>query len=93
MPDNMRQCFKCREPTKQEVLALKAVYDGTANDGQQRLALKVIVNNFSRAQDLLYIPESFDETAFLNGRAYVGQRILKYINIPVGKLKEDTGNE
>jgi hypothetical protein len=77
-----------RTLTKDEVIALQCLHRGEANEYQQRLALKVIVNDFSRAQDALYIPGSFDQTAFLNGRAFVGQRILKYINIPVGKLDE-----
>lgn len=77
-----------RELTKPEVIALQALHQGEATPYQQRLALKVIVNDFCRAQDALYIPGSFDQTAFLNGRAFVGHRILKYINIPVGKLDE-----
>jgi hypothetical protein len=77
-----------RTPTKEEVIALQCLHRGEANEYQQKLALKVIVNDFCRAHDALYIPGSFDQTAFLNGRAFVGQRILKYINIPVGKLDE-----
>ena len=77
-----------RTLTKDEVIALQALHKGDATPYQQKLALKVIVNDFCRAQDALYIPGSFDQTAFLNGRAFVGQRILKYINIPVGKLDE-----
>ena len=72
--------------------ALKALYAGEATAYQQRLALQIIINKLSRAQDLPYIPGSFDETAFLNGRAFVGQQLLKYFNLPVGKLKEDNNN-
>ena len=77
-----------RELHKDEVVAIQALYKGEATPYQQKLALKVIVNDFSRAHDALYVPGSFDQTAFLNGRAFVGQRILKYINISVGKLNE-----
>ncbi len=79
--------------TKQEIVALQDLNDGKATEYQQRLALVVIVNKFSRAQDLLYIPDSFDQTALLNGRAFVGQQILKYINIPVGKIDEILSTE
>ena len=33
--------------------------------------------------DLGYIPGSFDESAFLSGRGFVGQQITKAINTPV----------
>ena len=74
--------------TKQEIVALQDLNEGKASEYQQRLALTVIINKFARAQDLLYIPGSFDQTSLLNGRAFVGQQILKYINIPVGKIDE-----
>lgn len=77
-----------RDITKDEAQALRAVNEGQANAYQQRLALYVITNVFARAQDVLYISGSPDDTAFLNGRAYVGQVILKYLKIPVGKLDE-----
>ena len=81
-----KPCFAVASITKREVEAMKALYIGEATPYQQRLVLMVIVNKLSRAQDLLYIPESFDETAFVNGRAFVGQKILKYIKMPIGKL-------
>lgn len=80
------QSLQVEQITKREATALKALATGEATEVQQKLALYVIVNKFARAQDLLYVPGSFDETAILNGRAFVGQQILKYINIPVGKL-------
>jgi hypothetical protein len=40
----------------------------------------------------LYVPGSFDETAFLQGRAFVGKRIMQVLNKPLEKL-EDTANE
>ena len=76
--------------TEQERGALKAVHEGIADPYQQRLALNVIVNKFSRAHDMLYIQGSFDGSAFLSGRGFVGQRILKYLNLPISKLTEDT---
>ena len=84
------QCMKTDELTKAEVGALQSLRDGDATERQQQVALYVIVNKLSRAQDALYIPGSFDQSAFLSGRAFVGQTILKYLNIPVGKLDELT---
>ena len=81
-------CFQVPSINKREIESIKALSVGEATPYQQKLALMVIVNKISRAQDLLYIPESFDETAFLNGRAFVGQKILKHINMPIGKLNK-----
>ena len=78
--------------TVDEERAVKALWRGDATEYQQRLALKVIVNKLCRADDLLYVPGSFDETAFLQGRAFVGKRIMQILNKPLEKL-EDTANE
>lgn len=86
---NDKECFKCAGLTKAEHAAIRALRDGDADSYQQKLALKVIVNKFSRSHDGLYIPDSFDQSSFLSGRAFVGQKILKYLNIPVGKLQEE----
>jgi hypothetical protein len=87
------QAFSVEPLSKAEVHALRDLHKGVATEHQQHMALYVIINKFARAQDLLYIPDSFDQTAMLNGRAFVGQQILKYINIPVGKIDEILSNE
>ena len=76
---------------RDEILAIKNVFDGVAEPHQQRLAIVAIVNKLSRAQDVLYIPGTDGQrsTDFLNGRAYVGQLIHKYLNIPVGQIPPD----
>jgi len=79
-------CFIVAKLTKDEVLALKALATGEADPYQQSLALHVITNKFSRPHDLLFVPGQADQSAFLNGRAFVGMQILKYLNIPIGKL-------
>lgn len=86
-------CFETPPVNQHDVEAIKALNSGQATEHQQRLALSVIVNKFSRAQDLLYIPNSQDETAFLNGRGFVGQKILKIISQPIGKLINETPTE
>lgn len=96
MSDAVGQPVATKTPpiTDKEHAALKAVYQGQADEYQQRLALKVIVNTFSRAHDVSYVPGSFDQSAFLAGRGYVGQIILKYLNLPIGRLPEgDNHNE
>jgi hypothetical protein len=94
--DTKSIAFMTPAVTPQEHMALKRLYKGEADAHQQRLALQLIVNKFSRAQETLFIPGSFAETAFLEGRGFVGQRVLKYLNLPVGKLddinKEQSGD-
>ena len=87
------ECLRCPDLNKQEHAAIKALGKGEADEFQQRLALKVIVNTFSRTHDLCYVPDSQDQSTFISGRAFVGQKILKYLNIPVGKLKEEEGKD
>ncbi len=73
-----------KKPTKHEHEAIKCLSKGTATEHQQMLALKYITSSVSRMNDLLFIPGCPDETVFLNGRAFVGQNILKLIKMPIG---------
>lgn len=72
-----------------EVVALKALYAGEAEPWQQKLALSVITAKFCRAHDILFVPGEPDQTAFMNGRAFPGMQILKYIKVPIGRLDID----
>ena len=83
------QCFKYEELTNEEHIALKELAKGNADEYQQRLALKIIVNSFSRTHDNCFIPGEPDQGNFIAGRAFVGQQILLHLNVPVGKLKQE----
>ena len=72
--------FELPELTEAEVVAIKACWVGEATSHQQRQAMNVVVDKLSMADRLPYQVGSFDQTAFLNGRAWVGKalrRILK----------------
>lgn len=97
--DNLKASVRSGKPpelltptlTKQEVQALQQVYAGVASEHQQKLAMATIVNKLSRANDLLYFPggpEGDRATAFINGRAFVGQRLMYFLNYPIGQLEE-----
>lgn len=87
-------CFQVPPIDKDEVLAIKALGAGDATPYQQKLALKVIVNKFSRAHDIQFVPDSPGQSAVLSGRAFVGASVLKYLNIEIGKLQnEDQPND
>lgn len=68
--------------------AIQALSEGRADEYQQALALSVIVQKFSRAHDMGYVPGEFDQTAFLSGRSFVGKQIVKYTKLPVSKTPE-----
>jgi hypothetical protein len=84
-------CFEVPKLDKDEVLAVQAVWEGNADAHQQRLALGVICNKFSRPNDMLFVPGEHDQTVFLNGRAFTGMRILNTLKINVGQLENDNG--
>lgn len=56
------------------------MFQGEATPDQQVLFLSVVLKKLSRAYDLTYIPGSFDESAFLAGRGFVGQQLIKLNN-------------
>ena len=94
MSSDTPEQFRYKPLDKEQVVALRALEKGEASPAQQRLALSVIVKNFSRTHDVLYLPGSFDGSAFLTGRGFVGTLILKYLNIPLGQLnKENPSND
>jgi hypothetical protein len=76
--------FYCLPLTKEEHSALKCLQRGEATPGQQHMALSAIVNKLSRAHDILLIPGNPEGTGVLNGRAFVGMKILRYLNVPIG---------
>ena len=93
MADKISPALMVPELDREEHAALVALSKGEANEGQQILALQVIVKKFSQPQDLLYIPGSFDETGFINGRAFVAAKIRLYLGRPVSKTKESSNED
>lgn len=84
------ECFKTSTLDKHDIEAIKALAKGEATEHQQKLALAVIVKKFARTHDQPFIPDSRDETSFLSGRCFVGNKILKIISQPIGKIKHST---
>ena len=67
---------------EQEKRAIKALWAGEATPSQQKLGLQVIIDKYSMADFLPYQPGSFDETAMLTGRSFVGKAIRRTIKDP-----------
>lgn len=81
--------FQVPRVSRSEAEALQALRKGEAEPHQQRKALFLIVNKIARPHDLTYVPESQDRSAFMAGRSFVGQQILKFLKVPVSKLPEE----
>jgi hypothetical protein len=63
-------------------MAIKAVNAGNANEGQQRIALRWIIEMAAGTYDQPFRPGvgGDRDTAFACGRMFVGQQIVKQIN-------------
>lgn len=72
-----------------ELRAFKALAAGKASEGQQRLALEVIVTKFAGTYDLPFRPgvDGARATDFACGRMFVGQRIVNAIKRPIVEEK------
>jgi len=73
--------FYISELDNPELNAIKACWFGEASAEQQRRAMNTIIDKLSMADFLPYQPKSFDETAFLNGRIFVGKAIRRILKL------------
>ena len=73
--------------TDDEKQAIKACYAGEATDGQQRVAIDTIIDKLCLADMLSYQAGSFDETAFMAGRAFPGKQIRSVIKQKTGETQ------
>lgn len=72
----------------QIVAAVKALAAGNANDGQQKAALDWIIRAVAGTYDQPFRPgdDGPYQTAFACGRQFVGQQIVKLVNLKTGRL-------
>ena len=86
----MSECLIVDGVTVQETRALKALEAGEATPEQQRRALQAIVKGFARTHDQSFVPdEPATHTAFLEGRRFVGNQILRHLKRPMKELHPD----
>lgn len=74
---------------KADVAALQALQAGNANEGQQKRALRWIIENAAATYDMSYRPESARDTDFAEGRRFVGNQIVKLLKISISIIKDD----
>lgn len=73
-----------------DATAMQALAAGTANAIQQKRALGWIVNNAAAMYDITYRPGGHDgdrDTAFAEGRRFVGSQIVKMLKISVAAIR------
>jgi hypothetical protein len=68
-----------------DVSAMQALQNGTANDDQQRRALRWIIEKAAGTYDFSFYPGE-RETSFALGRVFVGQQVVKLMRLNVSEL-------
>ena len=79
-----------------DVYALKALAEGTANEDQQARALRWIMNGASNYLDASFRPDGQGgqwDTAFGEGRRFVGLQIAKLLNMDARALAAMEGRK
>jgi hypothetical protein len=74
--------------TKQEILALKSLGAGVANEGQQKTALEAIVKKFAGYYELTFHDENERLSAFGEGRRFVGACIQEALTTPTSSQSD-----
>jgi len=71
-----------------EAVAIQALYEGRAEPEQQKQALDMLINKLCATYDLSFRPDSDRDTAFAEGRRFVGLELVKLLKINVAALRQ-----
>ncbi len=71
--------------------SIRALHDGSASPEQQQRALNFIINSLACTYDLSYRPGSDRDTAFAEGKRFVGLQIVKFLKVDYRRIKQETG--
>jgi len=72
-----------------EAAAIQALLEGVAEEHQQQLALKWIIETLCGTYDMSFHPEGDRETAFAEGKRFAGSQIVKLTRLNVSKLRSN----
>jgi len=86
MPYNDWDSIMDAATTSSVSMAFKSLEQGAASPEQQKLLLDFLIRIGCRTYDTDWFPEE-RTSCFAAGRRYVGQQIVRMINLKVGKLK------
>ncbi len=70
-----------------DAAAIQAVAQGRASEDQQRRAFRFIVYVICGNYDLPYRPASARDTDFALGKMFVGQQLVKFVNLNLAVLR------
>lgn len=72
----------------------KAMQAGTATPDQQKWFMRWLIYDVCAYYDWAYRPGENDrDTNIALGRQFVGQQVVKHINVNLNKIKREGGNE
>lgn len=74
-----------------DAVAIKALATGTANEAQQKIAIEYIVHTLAGTYQETYCPGSERDSAFAQGRRWVGLQIVYLCNVSVAELDKIEG--
>lgn len=72
--------------------AIQALARGEADQHQQVLALRWIVESAAMAYDQSFVPGQADVAAFIEGRRSVGNQIVKLTKVNISALKKSAAS-
>jgi hypothetical protein len=71
-----------------DVYSFQALQKGEANCDQQKHVLSYIIKSLCGTYDLSYRPTSDRDTAFAEGKRFVGLQIVKMLNMDIAAIKQ-----
>ena len=72
--------------------AIQAVAEGKADEEQQKRAIKAIVEGLCQTYELSYSPDSERDSAFAEGKRFVGLQLAKLLRLNLNALKRTSNN-
>ena len=76
-----------------QIQAMQAMHKGDASPEQQQKALKWILEDASKINDICFYAGDSNASAFAAGKRFVGMQILSLIDVNTAKLEKGTNNE
>jgi hypothetical protein len=72
-----------------DVTAIQQLERGEAGPEMQKRALSWIINNAAKTYDMSYRPGDTHDTAFAEGKRYVGNEIVKMLKLDASKVRRN----
>lgn len=80
------EAWKPAEWKPEDAYAVKAVIAGIASEAQQQRAMAFIINQVCGTYDLSYRPTSDRDTAFAEGKRFIGLQLVKFFKMNIAAL-------